>query len=154
MKYLSPCVDVLDNVVVKSGCTSMVELLVGEVKVSIKQSPYIPLTDDDDDDDDKNFITDDPLLDKNFDNCHSQKDDKINTSDTVVDNEQENRSTLGGVQSDRKESLFQLGILKYIFSIFKNTLTKDEWLQHPTELYSLVWCLRSLRVISRNHNNY
>lgn len=150
MKYLCPRVDVLDNVVVKSGCSSMVELLVGEAEVSIKQSPYLPLTDIDDDGD-ENFITDDPLLDKNFDDCHSQKDDKINNSDLAVDNEQESHSTLEEVQSDRKEPLFQLGILKYIFSIFKNTLTKDEWQQHPTEQYSLVWCLQSLKVISRNH---
>ena len=149
MEYLCPHVDVLDNVLLKSGCSLMVELLVGEVEEGIKQSPYLPLTDYNDDD--KNFISDDPLLDKNFDDSHSQKDDKVKSNDLTVDSEQESHSTLGGVQSDRKEPLFQLGILKYIFSIFKNTLTKDKWLQHPTEQYALVWCLRSLKVIGRNH---
>lgn len=141
-----PCghVDVLDNVIVKCGCTSMVELLVGEVEPSIKQSPYLPLTDDDDDNDDK-FISDDPLLDENFDDCHSKKED---TNSLVVTKEQESNSASGGIQvEEQKEPLFQLGILKYIFSTFKTTLTKDKWQEYPTEQYALVWCLRSLKVI-------
>lgn len=140
----------LDNVLVKSGCISMVELLVGEVEPTIKQSPYLLLTDGDEED----FVTDDPLLDKNFDDHQLQKEDKAD-DDLAVDKEQENSSTLvDGIQSQRKQLLFQLGILKYMFSIFKKTLTKDKWLQYPTEQYALVWCLRSLKVIHRNQNNY
>lgn len=140
----------LDNVLVKSGCSSMVELLVGEIEPGIKQSPYLPLSDDNNDDD-ENFITDDPLLDKNFGDCHSQKEDKVNTNSLAVDKDQVNSTRM---QSQGKEPLFQLGILKYIFSVFKTTLTKDKWLQHPTEQYALVWCLRALKVIHRNHSNY
>ena len=144
-------IDVLDNVLVKCGCSSLVELLVGETESSIKQSPYLPLSDDNED---ENFITDDPLLDKTFDDCHSQKEDKGDTNGLTVDKEQESRTTLSGTQLQDKELLFQLGILKYMFSIFKTRLTKDQWLEHPTEQYALVWCLRSLKVIHGNHNNY
>ena len=145
-------VDVLDSVIVKCGCLSMVELLVGEIESSIKQSPYLPLTDDDDTD--VNFITDDPLLDKNFNECHSKKEDKGDTSDLVVDGEQDSSTTLSGTQMKGKELMFQLGIFKYIFWIFKTRLTKDRWTEYPTEQHALVWCLRSLKVIIRNSDNY
>jgi len=128
----------------------MVELLVGEIEPTIKQSPYLPLTDSDEED----FVTDNPLLDKNFDDHQLQKEDRVN-DDLTVDKEQENSTTLeDGIQPQRKQPLFQLGILKSIFSIFKTTLTKDKWLQYPTEQYALIWCLRSLKVIHRNNNNY
>lgn len=135
----------------KCGCSSVVELLVGETESSIKQSPYLPLSDDNED---EHFITDDPLLDKTVDDCHSQKEDKGGTDDFPVNKEQECRTTLSGMQLQGKELLFQLGILKYMFSIFKTRLTKDQWLEYPTEQYALVWCLQSLKVICRNHNNY
>ena len=135
--------DVLDNVLAKTSCSSVVELLVGEMEPSIKQSPYLPL------DDDEDFITGDPLLDDNFeDDCHSQKEDEIVTNNLEVDKEQENNITV------ESKPLFQLGILKYIFSVFKTSLTKDKWLEHPTEQYALVWCLRSLKVIYRIYSNY
>lgn len=138
-------VDVLDNVLVKSGCTAIVELLVGELEPAIKQSPYSPLTDDDDIKED--FVTDDPLVDKNFDDCHSQNEDKeVDAGCLAVDEEQEDSATLDEEQSRRKP-LFQLGVLKHMFSVFKMTVTKDKWLQYPTEQYALVWCLRSLKVI-------
>ena len=129
----------------------MVELLVGETESTMKQSPYLPLTDDNED---ETFITDDPLLDKNFDDCHSQKEDKGDADGLPVNKEQESSTTLSGTQLQSKELLFQLGILKYMFSIFKTRLTKDQWLEYPTEQYALVWSLRSLKVIHRNHNNY
>ena len=133
----------LDNVLAKTGCSSVVELLVGEMEPSIKQSPYLPL------DDDEDFITGDPLLDKNFeDDCHSQKEDEIVTNNLEVDKKQESDITV------ESKPLFQLGILKYTFSVFKTTLTKDKWLEHPTEQYALVWCLRSLKVIHRIYSNY
>ena len=138
----------LDKVLLKCGCSSVVELLVGETESSIKQSPYLPLTCDNDD---EHFITDDPLMDKNFDDCHSQKEDQADANDLPVDKEQYSRTALTQLQS--KELLFQLGILKYMFLIFKTRLTKDQWLEYPTEQYALVWCLRSLKVIHRNHNN-
>ena len=143
-------IDVLDSVIVKCGCSSMAELLVGEIESCIKQSPYLPLTDDAD----VNFITDDPLLDKNFNECHSKKEVKDDTGDLVVDKEQESGTTLSGTQMEGKELMFQLGILKYMFSIFKTRLTKDKWIEYPTERHALVWCLRSLKVIIRNSYNY
>ena len=125
----------------KCGCSSVVELLVGEAESSIKQSPYLPMSDDNED---VNFITDDPLLDETVGDCHSQKEDKGDTNGLPVDKEGESRT---GTQLQGKELLFQLGILKYMFSIFKTRLTKDQWLEHPTEQHALVWCLRSLKVI-------
>jgi len=66
--------------------------------------------------------------------------------DEIVSTEEEDEVTITGTVSQREERLFQLGILKNLFTIFKTTLTRDKWLEYPTEQYALMWCLRSLKV--------
>ncbi|XP_065885929.1 TELO2-interacting protein 2-like isoform X2 [Dysidea avara] len=125
---------ILSNVLLKCGCSTVTELLVGEVKSTTKQSPYLPLEENETEDD---ISTDNPSHIKNFDDCHSQESEMVPT-------EEEEEVTITGTMSQREERLFQLGIIKNLFSIFKTTLTRDKWLEHPTEQYSLMWCLRSL----------
>jgi len=120
-------------VLLKCGCSTVTELLVGEVKSTDKQSPYLPLEEDQTGDD---FPA---SQSKNVENSHSQKDE-------VVPADDEDEVTVTGMISQRGEQMFQLGILKNLFTIFKTTLTRDKWLEHPTEQYALMWYLRSLKV--------
>ena len=136
----------------KCGCSTVTELLVGEVITTTKQSPYLLLEKDETEDD---FLAINPSQCKNFDDRHSQEsecndphqyNDGHSPKAEAAPTEEEDGVAITGTVSQRREPLFQLGIIKNLFAIFKTTLTRDKWLEYPTEQYALMWCLRSLKV--------